>query len=84
MVIGVGYESGGGTFVKIKYDNGIESFYCHLKGYSVRNGQRVSMGQEVARSDNTGQYTTGAHLHMGIKKNGSYVNPRSIPGLPLP
>ena len=84
VVSAAGYEPGGGTFLKFRYDNGLESFYCHLKGYSVSNGQRVSMGQEVARSDNTGQYTTGAHLHMGIKKNGAYVNPRSILGLPLP
>ncbi len=84
VVTAVGFESGGGTFVKIRYDNGLESFYCHLQGYSVSRGQRVSMGQEVARSDNTGQWTTGPHLHMGIKRNGAYVNPRSVAGLPLP
>ena len=84
VVISSGYESGGGRFLTIRYDNGIQSFYCHLQNSSVREGQRVSMGQEVARSDNTGQWTTGAHLHMGIKVNGSYVNPRSIKGLPLP
>ncbi|NLI75051.1 MAG: peptidoglycan DD-metalloendopeptidase family protein [Candidatus Riflebacteria bacterium] len=83
-VIAAGWESGGGNYVKIRYDNGIESFYCHLQSFSVRAGQRVSQGQEVARSDNTGQWTTGPHLHMGIKKNGSYVNPRSIPGIQLP
>ncbi|RCK80546.1 MAG: Peptidase, M23/M37 family [Candidatus Ozemobacter sibiricus] len=84
VVTAVGFEPGGGTFVKVRYDNGLESFYCHLQSYSVQRGQRVSMGQEIARSDNTGQWTTGPHLHMGIKRNGSYVNPRSIPGLPLP
>jgi len=57
---------------------------CHLKSYSVSVGQRVGKGQEIARSDNTGQWTTGAHLHLAMKKNGSYVNPRSVPGLPLP
>ncbi|HNV72462.1 MAG TPA: M23 family metallopeptidase, partial [Candidatus Ozemobacteraceae bacterium] len=84
VVTAVGYEAGGGHFIKIRYDNGVESFYCHLKSQSVRQGQRVSMGQEVARSDNTGQWTTGAHLHMGIKVNGQYVNPRSVRGIPLP
>ncbi len=84
VVTAAGYESGGGRFVKVRYDNGYESFMCHLQGYSVSVGQRVSCGQEIARSDNTGQWTTGPHLHLGIKKNGSYVNPRSVPGLPLP
>jgi len=84
VVISAGYESGGGRFVKVRYDNGYESFMCHLKSYSVSVGQRVGKGQEIARSDNTGQWTTGAHLHLAMKKNGSYVNPRSVPGLPLP
>ncbi len=84
VVTAVGYESGGGRFVKVRYANGYESFYCHLQSYSVRQGQRVYMGQEIARSDNTGQWTTGAHLHMGIYRNGQAVNPRSVPGLPLP
>jgi murein DD-endopeptidase MepM/ murein hydrolase activator NlpD len=83
VVTAVGYESGGGRYIKVKYANGYESFYCHLKSYSVKKGQKVSAGQEIARSDNTGQWTTGAHLHFGLKKNGQYVNPRSA-GIPLP
>lgn len=82
-VVAVGYENGGGRYVKVRYDNGYESFYCHLRSYSVRQGQRVGMGSEIARSDNTGIYTTGAHLHFELKKNGSHVNPRSA-GLPMP
>ncbi len=82
VVTSTGYESGGGRFIIVRYDNGLESFYCHLQSVSVREGQRVSMGQEICRSDNTGQWTTGAHLHMGIKKNGQYINPRSVLKLP--
>ena len=82
-VVDVGYESGGGRYVKVRYANGYESFYCHLQSVSVRRGDPVSAGQEIARSDNTGQWTTGPHLHFGLKRNGSYVNPRSA-GIPLP
>lgn len=83
VVTAISYEPAGGRYIKIKYGNGIESVFCHLKSTSVRVGQRVSMGQEVARSDNTGQ-STGPHLHLGIRKNGQLVNPRSVPGIPLP
>ncbi len=76
-VIAAGYESGGGRYVRVRYDNGYESFYCHLKSYSVKKGQRVGAGSEIARSDNTGTYTTGAHLHMEIRKNGALINPRT-------
>ncbi|NCB37304.1 MAG: M23 family metallopeptidase [Erysipelotrichia bacterium] len=82
-VVAVAFESGGGNYIKVRYDNGYESFYCHLQKSTVTQGQRVSMGQEIAKSDNTGIYTTGAHLHFGLKLNGNYVNPRSA-GLPLP
>ena len=83
IVVAVGFESGGGKYIKVRYDNGYESFYCHLQNYSVKKGARVSAGQEIARSDNTGQWTTGAHLHFALKKNGQSVNPRSA-GIPLP
>ncbi|HOT29694.1 MAG TPA: peptidoglycan DD-metalloendopeptidase family protein [Candidatus Ozemobacteraceae bacterium] len=84
-VVACGYESGGGRFVKVKYDNGFTSFYCHLQSYNVSNGQRVSAGQQIARSDNTGQWTTGAHLHMTIyDRSGKSVNPRSVSGIKLP
>lgn len=82
-VVDVGYESGGGKYIKVRYDNGYESFYCHLQSYSAKKGSRVSAGQEIARSDNTGEWTTGPHLHFALKKNGQSVNPRSA-GLPLP
>jgi len=82
-VTDVGYESGGGKFIKVRYDNGYESFYCHLQSASVARGQRVNAGQEIARSDNTGQWTTGPHLHFGLKRNGQSVDPRAA-GVPLP
>ena len=72
----------GGNYVSIRYDNGMESFYCHLQSSTVKVGQRVECGQQVALSDNTGAYTTGAHLHMGIKKDGQYVDPKQYLNLP--
>ncbi|MBF0547180.1 MAG: peptidoglycan DD-metalloendopeptidase family protein [Candidatus Riflebacteria bacterium] len=84
IVIAVGHESAGGNFLKIRYDNGLESTFCHLQRSLVSNGQRVTIGQAVALSDTTGTHITGPHLHLGIKRNGTYVNPRSIQGLELP
>jgi len=84
VVIDSGFEPGGGRYVKIRYDNGFESSYCHLQSVGVSPGQKVHMGQEVAKSDNTGAWTTGPHLHMTVRKNGETVDPEKIPGLPLP
>ncbi len=77
-VIAAAFEPGGGNYVKIRYDNGYETFYCHLQSFNVSVGDRVEAGQQVALSDNTGQWTTGAHLHMGVYLNGQSVDPRSV------
>lgn len=82
VVSAVGYESAGGNYVKVKYPNGYESIYCHLQKANVSIGQKVNAGQQIALSDNSGG-STGPHLHLGIKKNGTYVNPKSA-GFPLP
>ncbi|PKL46068.1 MAG: hypothetical protein CVV42_17835 [Candidatus Riflebacteria bacterium HGW-Riflebacteria-2] len=85
VVTNVGWTDGGGKCVYVRYDNGYTSFYCHLESVSVEEGQRVAIGQDIALSDNTGEWTTGAHLHMGIMdSSGTYVNPRDVPGLEFP
>jgi murein DD-endopeptidase MepM/ murein hydrolase activator NlpD len=40
----------------------------------VRAGARVGQGEMVGRVGMTG-LATGPHLHYGLKRNGSYVNP---------
>jgi murein DD-endopeptidase MepM/ murein hydrolase activator NlpD len=82
VVTAVGFENGGGNYIRIKYDNGYETFACHLKGSTVKVGDRVQAGQQVAISDNTGIYTTGAHLHFEVKVDGTRVNPRKVVKLP--
>lgn len=82
VVTAVGFENGGGNYIRIKYDNGYETFACHLKGSTVKVGDRVKAGQQVAVSDNTGIYTTGAHLHFEVKVDGTRVNPRKVVKLP--
>ena len=82
VVTAVGYENGGGNYIRIKYDNGYETFCCHLQGSTVKVGDRVQAGQQVAISDNTGIYTTGAHLHFEVKVDGTRVNPRKVVNLP--
>ncbi len=51
----------------IRHDDGQESFYAHLARHSVLHpvGTRVSMGEVIARSGQTG-YATYPHLHFGV------------------
>lgn len=69
-----GWTSGGGYSVYINHGNGTETRYKHLSKILVKVGQKVSQGQQIAKSGNTG-VSTGPHLHFEIIINGSAVNP---------
>jgi len=81
-VIFAASSGGAGRMVKVQYDNGYIALYMHLQSFSVRVGQRVNKGQEVGKVDSTGT-STGHHLHLGMMKNGRYVDPQGVPGLNL-
>ncbi|WP_298061250.1 M23 family metallopeptidase [uncultured Rikenella sp.] len=76
---------GGGNRIWIKHAQGYESAYLHLSRFAVKQGQRVSQGQVIAYSGNTGG-STGPHLDYRLKKNGKYINPltnTSQPSTPI-
>lgn len=54
-----------GKWVLVKHDNGLTSLYAHLSSISVAKGQRVTAGQTVGLSGDTG-YATGPHLHLTL------------------
>ena len=54
-----------GKFVLIKYDNGLASTFGHFSLIKVNKGERVTRGQIVGYSGNTG-YSTGPHLHVSV------------------
>lgn len=63
-----GMDSGGGKQVEI-WDkiNHFKTIYYHLKDWVVNAGDIVKVGQLIGHCDNTGIYTTGGHLHFGLK-----------------
>ncbi len=73
-----------GTFVVIEHEGGVRSIYAHLKSRTVRAGDKVTGGQVIGYSGNTGRVNpaptasnplAGTHLHFEIrvKQNGVYV-----------
>ena len=73
------YSYSGGNYIMIDHGSGIFTVYMHLSKRSVDVGNEVSQGQKIGEVGSTG-YSTGPHLHFGIRKNGNYVNPLTFVG----
>ena len=73
------YSYSAGNYIMINHGSGIFTVYMHLSIRSVDVGQELSQGQKIGEVGSTG-YSTGPHLHFGIRKNGNYVNPLTFVG----
>lgn len=71
---GYNKRSGFGKLVVITHNYGFRSYYAHLNKISVRVGEIVSKGQQIALSGNTGR-SNGPHLHYEIRHVGIPVDP---------
>lgn len=49
--------------------------YGHLYKIYVKKGQKVKAGQKIALMGKTGN-VTGVHLHLGVRFNGVYADPK--------
>lgn len=69
-----GSAGGYGLLIKISHTGGYETRYAHNSKLLVKPGDKVSAGQVIALSGNTGA-STGPHLHFEIRKAGVALNP---------
>ncbi len=71
---------GFGNHVVITDAAGRSTYYAHMSPGSivVRSGQRVSCGDTLGRSGNSGR-TTGPHLHFEIRSGASRIDPYGGP-----
>jgi murein DD-endopeptidase MepM/ murein hydrolase activator NlpD len=77
VVVEAGSASGFGLWVRVLHDDGTISVYGHVDSFSVREGQKVKAGEQIARMGNRG-HSTGPHLHFEIwDASGKKLNPVS-------
>lgn len=69
------YSGSYGNLIKIDHGNGVETWYGHISKMYVKVGQEVKAGDVIAAVGSTGN-STGPHLHLEIRINGTHVNPQ--------
>src|ERR1700679_3890063 len=74
------YEGG---CVVIDHGLGLMSIYMHLSKLQVKVGQKVRKGQVIALSGASGR-ATGPHLHLGVRWQGTYIDPAKLFELQMP
>jgi murein DD-endopeptidase MepM/ murein hydrolase activator NlpD len=69
VVLRAGPASGYGNAIYIQDADGDVHIYGHMRYFSVRAGEVVHAGDQIAKVGNQGQ-STGPHLHYEIHRGG--------------
>lgn len=65
-----------GYVIQVQHDNNLVSVYKHNAELLKKVGNRVEAGEPIAIVGNSGELTTGPHLHFELWLNGRPVNPQ--------
>ncbi len=74
-VIFTGWTVETGYVIMIQHQYNIVSIYKHNSQLLKKIGDKVAAGEPIAIIGNTGEYTTGPHLHFELWHNGQALNP---------
>lgn len=66
-----------GYVIGVQHSNGVFSLYKHNSTLFKDVGQYVSSGEVIAIIGNSGEFSSGPHLHFELWHNGTPVNPEN-------
>lgn len=67
-----------GWIIQIQHENNMLSVYAHNAELLKRVGEYVKAGEPIAIIGNSGELTTGPHLHFELWHNGNPLNPEDF------
>ena len=68
------YNNSYGNYVVVSHSDGTSTLYAHMSRRGVSKGEVVTQGQYIGDVGTTGS-STGNHLHLEVRVNGSRVDP---------
>ncbi len=77
-VILAAYTAETGYIIQIQHDNDLLSVYKHNSSLLKKEGDKVRAGEAVAVIGETGEFSTGPHLHFEMWRNGVPLNPETF------
>lgn len=67
-----------GHIIGVQHENGLVSFYKHNSVLLKKAGDIVKAGEAIAIIGNSGEETTGPHLHFELWHNQTPIDPKGI------
>jgi murein DD-endopeptidase MepM/ murein hydrolase activator NlpD len=67
-----------GWIIQIQHENDLLSVYAHNAELLKKSGEYVKAGEPIAIIGNSGELTTGPHLHFELWHNGTPLNPENF------
>ena len=74
-VIYAGWDNDTGHTIQLQHDGDIISIYRHNEKLLKKSGDKVTAGTSIALVGNTGELTSGDHLHFELWHKGEAVDP---------
>jgi murein DD-endopeptidase MepM/ murein hydrolase activator NlpD len=75
-VLFAGWTSETGNTIQVQHSNNLVSAYKHCSVLMKKAGQYVKAGEAIAVIGNSGEQTTGPHLHFELWYNGTAIDPQ--------
>ena len=76
IVVSAKYSGAYGNMIVVAHTNSLQTYYCHLSKMYVSEGMSVTQGDVIGAVGSTGN-STGPHLHLEIRLNGTALNPQN-------
>jgi murein DD-endopeptidase MepM/ murein hydrolase activator NlpD len=77
-VVASGWIPGEGNILIIQHSNDLISVYKHCSVLLKTQGDQILTGDPIGIVGNTGENTSGPHLHFELWKQGSALNPQEF------